>query len=123
MAELNDHELEIMNVLWMRGTLKPVEIQEALSQPIKNAALRWQLRELLAKGHVARKKKGKAFYYRAAVPRQRTFKQLTSRLANVFTGGSAVALIGELIESEDLSEEDIRELTRIARQKRAGKSA
>ncbi len=118
MASLNPNELEIMKVLWEGGPLKPSEIEERLSQPVKNSALRWQLGALLKKGHVARRKKGKAYYYRATIPRQSVFRKLTRRMAEVFCGGSAIALIGQMIESEEkLSEEDILELRRIAAKK------
>jgi len=117
-ASFNPNELEIMKVLWEEGALKPSEIQERLSRPVKNSALRWQLGALAEKGHVTRRKKGKAYYYRATTPRRSAFKNLTRRMAEVFCCGSAVALIGQMIESEEgLSEEDIRELRRIAGRK------
>ena len=122
MASFNPNELEIMKVLWEEGSLKPSEIQERLSYPVKNSALRWQLGALMEKGHVTRRKKGKAYYYRATTPRQRAFKKLTRRMAEVFCGGSAVALIGQMIESEEgLSQEDIRELRRLAARKAPSK--
>jgi len=118
MALLNPNDLEIMKVLWEGGSLKPSEIQERLSYRVKNSALRWQLGALVEKGHVIRHKKGKAYYYRATTPRRTVLKKLMHGLADVFCGGSAVALIGQMIESEEkLSEEDIRELRRIAERK------
>jgi len=124
MASFSPNELEIMKVLWEEGPLKPSEIEERLSQPVKNSALRWQLGALMERGHVRRRKKGKAYYYRATTPRQRAFKKLTRRMAEVFCGGSAVALIGQMIESEEgLSQEDIRELRRIATRKASSKKA
>ena len=122
MASLNPTELEIMKVLWEHGSLKPAEIQRHLSFRIKNSALRWQLGALMDKGQVTRRKQGKAFYYRAATRRTNVFQRLTRRLADALCGGSAIALIGQMIESqEELSEEDIRELRRIAARKAPSK--
>ena len=118
MASLNPNDLEIMRVLWDHGPLKPAAIQEHLPQPIKNSALRWQLAALVDKGHVKRRKEGKAYHYQAITPRHSALKKLTRRLADVFCGGSAAALIGRMIESQDrLSDDDIRELQRIAGRK------
>ncbi len=118
MAAFNPNELEIMKALWEHGSLKPSEIQKHLSQPIKNSALRWQLGAMMEKGYVTRRKIGKAFFYSAKTPKQSALKRATDRLADVFCGGSAVALIGQLIESQDnLSEHDINELRRIAAQR------
>jgi len=118
MASLSANDLEILRVLWDEGPLKPADIQQRLSHPVKDSALRWQLATLMKKGHVARGKKGKAYYYRAKTPRQHVFRNLLHRLADVFSGGSAVALLGQLIESqEQWSQEDLRELRRIVAQK------
>ena len=121
MTMLNARDLEIMSVLWEGGNLKPAEIQERLCSPVKNSALRWQLDSLMERGHVTRRKRGKAYFYRASTPRQRALKKLVRRMADVFCGGSAVALIGQMIESEHLTHDDIRELENYAAKKASGK--
>jgi BlaI family penicillinase repressor len=113
----NANELEIMKALWEQGALKPSDIQKSLPFPIKNSALRWQLAVLIEKGHVARSKKGKAFFYRALTRPQGSLKKFARQLAHVFSGGSAAALIGQMIEAEDLSPEEIRNLQKIASKK------
>lgn len=115
-------ELEVMQVLWEHGVLKPTEIQERFPRPIRNAALRSVLLILLEKGHVTRKKISRAYYYKATTPRERTLRRLVRSLANVFCGGSSKALIARLIKMENLSEEDIRELQRLAAQDTEGKT-
>lgn len=117
MAQLNRNELEAMRVLWEKGSLKPAQIQEDFSWPIENATLRSALRLLVEKGLVARGKKGKAYYYRAKASRRRVLKNMSQRMAHVFTGGSAADLIAQLIKTEKLSKKEIEELRRIAAQK------
>jgi predicted transcriptional regulator len=117
MTTLTARDLEIMRVLWEGGSLKPAEIQDQLSTPVKNSALRWQLESLMEKGHVTRHKRGKAYFYQAATPRRSALSKLVQRMADIFCEGSAVALIGQMIESENLSAEDIRELRRYAAKK------
>ena len=125
MSTLTARDLEIMKVLWEGGSLKPAEIQEHLSSPVKNSALRWQLDSLMERGHVTRRKRGKAYVYQATTPRRRALRNLVRRMADIFCEGSAVALIGQMIESERLSAEDIRQLeeyaaNRASARKRAG---
>ena len=117
MAELNRNELEAMRVLWGRGTLKPAEIQDQFSWPVENPTLRSVLRVLMDKGLVTRRKKGKAYYYRAKARRRSVLKDMSQRMAHVFTGGSAAGLIAQLIKTEKLSIEEIEELRRIADEK------
>lgn len=70
-------ELEVIQVLWQHGSLKPAEILVQLDRPMSNAALRSVLRVLMEKGHVTRRKKGKAYYYRAKSTAPKAFKNMT----------------------------------------------
>jgi len=110
-------ELEVMQVLWEHGSLKPAAIQERFPRTIRNGALRSVLLVLLEKGHVTRKKDGIAFYYKAKTPQQRTFKHLVRNLRDVFCDGSSAALIAQLIQTEKLSQDDIEALQRITAEK------
>ena len=120
MTVLKPHELEIMKALWQEGPLKPAEIQQRLPSPVKNSALRAQLASLAAQGQVKRRRHGKAFYYWAVTPKEGALTGLARRMADVFCGGSSVALIGQLIESTGhWSAEDLQQLRRIAEGKAA----
>ena len=117
MTIFNQGELEAMRVLWEHGEMKPPEIQELLPHPIQNGTLRYQLNALVKRGHVTRRKVGKAFYYKAVTPRKGTFKRMTAQMATAFTGGSKAGLILELIRTEKLSPEEIRLLQEVAKAK------
>ncbi len=123
MQDLNLNELEVLRVLWERGSPKPAEIQEYFSWPIENATLRSVLRGLVDKGHATRAKNGKAFYYSAKAPRGGLLSTMARRMAEVFTGGSTADLIAQLIEAERLSPAEIEELRRIAEAKADAETA
>lgn len=117
MATFTRGELEVMQILWEHGSLKPAQIQEKFERPIKNETLRSMLRVLLEKKHVKRRLVGKAYFYEASTPRQGTFNRMTRRIADLFCGGSPAAMIAQLIQSEKLSAEDIADLQRITAEK------
>jgi len=117
---LTPGEIEVMQVLWEHGELKPSEIEERFPRPIKNAALRFQLKTLLEKGHVKRRKVGKAYRYQAMTEREGAFKKMARRFAEGFCQGSAAGLIAELIKTEELTPEEIKELRDLAASKAAG---
>jgi predicted transcriptional regulator len=117
MADFTDAELEVIQVLWEHGELNPQQIEEKFPRPVKNATLRSVLMVLLEKGHVARRKVSRSYYYKAVTKKENAFRILADKLIHVFSEGSPVGLIAQLIEAEDLSEDDIRELERIARLK------
>jgi predicted transcriptional regulator len=114
---LTTGELEVMQALWKHGEMKPGEIQERFSRPILNAALRSALLVLLKKGHVTRRREGRAYYYSAKTPREGGLKKIARRLAEVFAGGSTAGLIAQLIETEKLSAEDVAALRRAMEEK------
>ena len=118
MAQFTITEIEVMKILWAHDALNPTEIQELHPRTLKNAALRFQLKVLLEKGHISRRKIGRSYRYRAITPRQGTFTKMARRMADVFTGGSTVGLIAELIKSEELSEAEVEELKQYAAKKR-----
>ncbi|WP_339910470.1 BlaI/MecI/CopY family transcriptional regulator [Symmachiella dynata] len=122
MKSLTPGELEVMQVLWQHGSLKPAEILEHVERPLTNPALRSVLRVLMDKGHVTRKKQGKAFYYSAKNSAPTAFKKMTQRLAEIFCSGSSVELIAQLIKNENLSEEEVRQLQELAQEKVADPS-
>ena len=113
-STLDERDLEILQLLWRHGQLKPAELHKRLSFDIKNPALRWLLNDLVARGRLRRAREGKAFLYSAAVERRPLLAALGQKLRDVLFGGSAIAMIGELIETQELSHEDIDYLKKIA---------
>lgn len=117
MVSFSAGELEVIQVLWTHGALKPAQIQEHFGRPVRNETLRSVLRVLLEKGHVTRVKVGKAYFYEARTPREGTFRRMTRKIADTFCGGSPTELIAQLIRSESLTAADIRELQRVTAEK------
>jgi len=114
MARFTQGELEVMRILWQHGELKPGDIQRRFPRPIKNPALRSCLAILVEKGHVTRRKVGKAFFYKAKTRQQSAFRGMLRSLVNTFCQGSTEALMAALIRNEKLSEKELLELKRIA---------
>lgn len=115
MARFTAGELQVMRILWEHGELKPSEIQKQFPRPIKNAALRSYLSILHEKGHLSRRRKGNAFYYRPKTKRESTFRTLLGELVNTFCNGSVEALLCHLIAKEKLSEKELLELQQLAK--------
>jgi len=123
MSSFTSTELEVMKILWEHGELKPAQIQDRYSRAIKNAALRFQLKVLLEKGHITRQKIGKAYCYKALTPRKGSLKKMVRRMAEVYSQGSTAGLIAELIKTEKLSEKELRELKELAGVRSSGKTS
>jgi predicted transcriptional regulator len=114
MTRLTPGELEIMRILWEHGELKPAEILARFPRRIANPSLRSYLAILVDKGDVARRRIGKAYYYRAKTRRESTFRAMLRDLTRVCCDGSVENLLCQLIRSQKLSEADLLELKRLS---------
>lgn len=117
MIALNQNELETLRILWEHGELKPAEIEERFAWPIDNGTLRSVLVNLVDKGHAARRPHGKAFLYAAAVPKATLLQSAMRSLARVFSAGSHRELVTQLVETEDITEADLKVIRQAARRK------
>jgi predicted transcriptional regulator len=120
MSRFTPGEMRVMQLLWAHGELKPAELQSLYPEPIKNPALRSFLKILVEKGHVTRRKVGKAYLYKARTPRQRAFSTMLADLVETFCAGSVEELLLALVRKEKLSEQDLLELKRLADEPSAG---
>ena len=109
-------ELKVMRLLWEHGEMKPADLEDRFPEPIKNPALRFYLTTLLEKGHVTRRKLGKAFYYKPATRPRSAFRSVLGELVDTYCGGSIQTLVLNIIKSEKLSEGDLIALKRLADQ-------
>jgi predicted transcriptional regulator len=114
MPQFTPGELNVMRLLWEHGELKPAELQARYPERIKNSALRSYLTILLEKGHVSRRKAGKAYFYKAVTRRESAFRTTLRDFVNAYCGGSTQALLLNLISSEKLSERELVALKRLA---------
>jgi BlaI family transcriptional regulator, penicillinase repressor len=115
MPRFTQGELEIMRILWERGELKPGEIHAHFPRKITNPSLRSYLAILLEKGHVVRRRVGKAYHYRAKTRRESTFRTMLRDLTRVCCDGSVETLLCQLIRTQKLSEADLVELKRLSK--------
>jgi predicted transcriptional regulator len=114
MSRFTAGELRVMQLLWEHGELKPADLQRLHPVPIKNPALRSYLKILVDKGHVSRRKVGKAFLYKAKTRRTRAFSTMLADLVETFCAGSVQELVMALVRKEKLSKADLLELKRLA---------
>ena len=114
MPRFTKGELEVMRILWQHAALKPAEIQDRFPWKIKNSSLRSYLAILLEKGHLVRRRVGKAYHYRAKTRRESAFLSMLGDLTRICCDGSIEVLLCHLIRSEKLSAENLLELKRLS---------
>ncbi len=110
--KLTKLELEIMGAMWTLGAASVREVQEHLPKRKRPAYTTVQtiIYRLEEKGAVRRTRKiGNALIFEAIVTRKAAHGRLIDELLHVF-GGSPRMLMAQLVETGQLTLEDIREL-------------
>jgi BlaI family penicillinase repressor len=114
-----DRELDLMAVLWDLGPSTAAEVRVALADQGVDLAYNTVLtllRILEDKAHVDHEEEGRAHRFRAVVKREEAkASALTHTLDRMF-GGSAEALVVELVQRPAVSKKDLKRLRRIIKE-------
>ena len=117
---LSDRELDVMAVLWARGSGTVAEVREALPDPLAYTTVLTVLRTLEEKGFVGHEEEGKAHRYLPLVARERAGRSALTRMVDKLFDGSPDLLLTQLVSDRTLSPQDIRRLRKILDQRLKG---
>lgn len=116
---LSAAEQALMDILWKKHPSSVLELLEAVNQgrsePVTRNTLQTQLTRLEAKGWISRDDSGRSHAYEPAVAEQKGRTSVLADLKQRFFGGSNLALVRCLVESGDISEEELAELRKYVR--------
>ena len=108
-----DRELDVMAVLWDRGSATVTEVRERLPDELAYTTVLSVLRTLEEKGHVGHHEEGKAHRYFPLVERRAAGRSALSRLIDTVFNGSPELLLTQLVTERELSEEQLKRLRRL----------
>lgn len=109
-------ELDVMSVLWARGTSTVAEVREELSAHgtvLAYNTVLTMLRILEEKGYVGHAEEGRAFRFHALVEKKAAGSSALTRTLNRLFSGSTEALVAQLVEDRNLSQNELRRLRHI----------
>jgi len=105
--QLTPLELEIMEVLWETGPASVQTVVQRLEREYAHTTIHTMLNVLVRKGKVKRTAKDRAHVYRAVVSRAHVVKQAVRDVADKLFGGSTVKLMMNVMESPDLTADEV----------------
>ncbi|MGC1782186.1 MAG: BlaI/MecI/CopY family transcriptional regulator [Acidobacteriaceae bacterium] len=105
-------ELEIMQVLWKRGSSNVGEVQNAMGRELAYTTVQTVLNNLYRKGKLRRRLDGRAYVYSAAVTEANALRHAVRDLVDRMFGGSSEELVLSLIKSRDIDPERIARMSR-----------
>ena len=121
MPRPTEGEIELLTILWERGSATVRELFEAVNQqrPVVYTGILKLLQIMVEKGLVERDESERAHVYRAAIAKADTERRFVRELSDRFFSGSAAQLALRALEMESASEEELDEIRKLLRRKKA----
>jgi BlaI family transcriptional regulator, penicillinase repressor len=119
-----DRELDVMAVLWRKGSGTVAEVRDALPTEFAYTTVLTVLRTLEEKGFVSHTSEGKAHRYAPLVAKEDAGQSALSRLLDTIFAGSHELLLTQLVSDRDVDAKKLRQLRDLLNEriaKRAGK--
>lgn len=106
-------ELQIMQVLWEAGPGTVAAVQEKLGPDLAYTTVQTMLNVLLKKKKVVRTELGRAFTYQAAISREGAMGTAVKDMVSRMFGGSGEALLMALIDTQQITPEQITRASKL----------
>ena len=115
---LSGRELDVMNVLWERGSATVSEVQGELQDELAYTTVLTILRRLEEKGHVRHDADGKAHRYLPLVQREEAQDSAIQRVTRKLFLDSPALLMSRLLRKGTLTETELRDLRSLVDERR-----
>ena len=114
-AKPTDSELAILRVLWQRGpsTVRQVRQQLGRDREIGYTTVLKFLQIMTGKGLVSRDDSKRSHVYQAAMPRERTQRQIVKDVLDKAFGGSAAGLVAQALSAGKTSPQELDEIRKL----------
>lgn len=116
--QLTPKEEEVMQILWDNGALYVKEIVALMPDPKPHVnTISTFVRALEQKGIVTHETHGGSFKYKALLQRDKIRKKSLKTLLKKYFNNSGIGLVSALVEDEEISSEELKELINIIESK------
>src|SRR5262250_1534661 len=120
---LTDQELEIMKIIWTRGTATVRDVYEELltRRKIAYTTVMTMMGILEQKGHLRKSSDERAYVYTPVQPQREVVGNMVQDFVKRVFNGSAKPLLVHLVEDQKISKEELEEITDLLKDKRRKK--
>jgi BlaI family transcriptional regulator, penicillinase repressor len=113
---LHERQLDLMQVLWERGSATVAEMREALADELAYTTVLTILRRMEEKGYVRREEEGRAHrYFPCVEPEQARESALEQLIRGLFQGSPDLVLM-HLVSREKISDARLRRLKELVKE-------
>lgn len=112
-VSFTDRELDVMAVLWERGSGTVAEVRDALPDDFARTTVLTVLRTLESKGYVEHVAEGKAHRYVPTVQPEIAGQSAISRLLDTMFGGAPERLLAQLVSDRRVDRAKLEQLRKM----------
>lgn len=110
---LGARERQIMDVVYELGEASVGDVHQRLADPPSYSAVRTMIRLLESKGLLRHRREGTKYVYRPTQSKKVVRKSALQHLLRTFFGGSAPDAVAAILDSEELSKEDLSRIEKL----------
>src|SRR5215471_2913153 len=120
---LTDQELEIMKIVWRKGSATVRDVYEELltQRKIAYTTVMTMMGILEQKGHLKKSADERAYLYTPAQPQREVVGNMVHDFVKRVFNGSAKPLLVHLVENQKMSKEELDEIGKLVKDKRRKK--
>ena len=121
---LTANELELMKIVWAHAdgvTVRDIYEEVRTRRPIAYTTVMTSMKTLEQKGYLKASQQDRAFVYKPSQPRQKVIRAMVREFVDRVFNGSGRPLVVHLIEEDQLTEADLREIAQMTDSQKKGK--
>ncbi len=106
-------ELEVMAVLWRRGSATVAEVRDDLEEELAYTSVLSALQTLEEKGYVRHEPEGRAYRYFATIAAERAGGSALTRIREAIFQGSAERMFAQMVSDRKLGRDELERMRRL----------
>jgi predicted transcriptional regulator len=108
-----DRELDVMSILWRRGSATVAEVREELEDELAYTSVLSALQTLQAKGFVRHEQEGRAYRYLPTVGPEAAGGSALHRIIEKIFHGSAESLLAQLVSERRIPASELKRMRQL----------
>lgn len=106
-------ELEVMSILWKRGSATVSEVRDDLAEKLAYTSVLSALQTLEEKGYVRHEPEGRAYRYHPTVKAERAGGSALARIRDAIFQGSAERMFAQIVSDRGLGREELERMRKL----------
>lgn len=109
-VSFSDRELDVMSVLWERGSGTVREVKEEITDELAYTTVLTVCQTLEEKGHVRHEEEGRAYRYYPTVEQEAAGQTALRKVVDKIFHGSSEMVLAQLVSERDLSSDELERM-------------